>query len=231
VSERESRQQAEREFVANAAHELRTPLAAITSAIEVLQGGAKERPVERDLFLGHIERESARLGRLARALLLLARIQSGAELARVAIVPLRPLFDDIVALIRPAPGVKLSVRCPKDLAAVTNAELVEQALRNLVTNAARYTTEGAITLRAARTGRRVVVQVRDTGPGLSRDARERMFDRFYRAGARDADGFGLGLSITSQAVEAVGGTLAVESVEGRGTTFSIELPAAQLVAT
>jgi PAS domain S-box-containing protein len=231
VSELERRQRAEREFVANAAHELRTPLAAITSAIEVLQAGAKERPAERDLFLGHIERESARLGGLARALLLLARIQSGVERAGVEIVPLRPLFEDVAASIRPAPGVRLSIRCPRNLAAVTNGELVEQALRNLLTNATRYTKEGTITLRAARSGRRVVVKVCDTGVGLTREARERMFDRFYRAGTRDADGFGLGLSITAQAVEAVGGTLAVDSVEGRGTTFSIELPVAQLVAS
>ena len=155
----------------NAAHELRTPLAAITSAIEVLQGGAKERPAERDLFLGHIERESARLARLARALLLLARIQSGAEHARGRD---RPAEAAPRRHRRVAPGRarRASCRCAarRTSPRSTTGELLEQALRNLAANAARYTTAGTITPpRVAAPDERVVVEVRDTGPGL--DAR------------------------------------------------------------
>jgi PAS domain S-box-containing protein len=229
VSAQLRREQAEREFVANAAHELRTPLTAIAGAIEVLQAGAKEVPEERDRFLGHIDRECARLGRLSRALLLLARVQTLAERPRLEIVALRPLLHDVAAASRPAPGVTLSVACNADVAALTNRDLVEQALLNLAGNATRYTPSGAVTLSATPHGTSVLIEVRDTGPGLSAETRDRAFDRFFRADARGAESSGLGLSIAQQAVEAVGGTIRLESPSGRGTTASIELPLARLV--
>ena len=95
VSEREQRQRAEREFVDNAAHELRTPLAAITSAIERLQAGAREIPEKRDRFLGHIQHESSRLNRLASSLLVLARAQSREQTPRRADIPLRELLEEL----------------------------------------------------------------------------------------------------------------------------------------
>jgi PAS domain S-box-containing protein len=229
ISSRASRERADRDFVANAAHELRTPLAAIASAIEVLQAGAKELPAERELFLGHIERESNRLSRLARALLLLARVQTGVEKARLEIVSLRPLLDEVAAATRPARGVRVSVRCRPDVAALTNGELIEQALLNLAANATAHTAHGSITLSARSTQSCVVVEVSDTGSGISKETRERMFERFFRGGARDARGFGLGLAIAQQALEAVGGTIAVDTVEGKETRMRLELPAAHLV--
>jgi PAS domain S-box-containing protein len=230
MTERERREQADRDFVTNAAHELRTPLAAIASSVEVLQAGAKEQPAERDLFLDHIERESRRLSRLARALLLLARVQTGAETPRVEIVALRPLLREVAAATRPAEGVRVAVRCGAGVAALTNRDLLEQALANLTGNAAQHTARGSISISArAAPGGDVIVQVADTGPGLSAATRERMFERFYRGGARDAEGFGLGLAIAQQALEAVGGSIEVETVEGKGTTMRMRLPFAQLV--
>src|SRR6266571_2318625 len=95
LTEQERRELAEREFVSNAAHELRTPLTTIIGAIEVLQGGAKDDPVERDRFLAHIEREAERLARLARALLTLARAHAGQERPRMEAVSLRALLDEV----------------------------------------------------------------------------------------------------------------------------------------
>jgi PAS domain S-box-containing protein len=228
ISEREQRRRADREFVTNAAHELRTPLAAIASAVDVLQAGAKELPAERDLFLGHIERESRRLARLARALLLLARVQTGAEQPLLKVVPLRPLLRDVAAATSTGDGVKLSVRCRKDLAALSSHDLLEQALLNLAGNASRHTTRGRISLTARAVGEHVEIDVRDTGSGISQDDRERIFERFYRGGARDAGGFGLGLSIVHQAIDAVGGEVHLESREGVGTTVRLLLPLAEL---
>ncbi|HSP73202.1 MAG TPA: ATP-binding protein [Gaiellaceae bacterium] len=228
VTERTRHLRAEREFVANAAHELRTPLASIISSVEVLQAGAKERPAERDLFLAHIEREAQRLTRLGRALLIIARAQTRSERPRVEIVPLRALLKEVAAGTRPAEQVKVSVRCPATLAALTSRELIEQAVLNLALNAARYTQTGSIALGGRSAGDAAVIEIRDTGPGMTDAERARVFDRFYRAG-EPGDGYGLGLSIARQAVEAVDGTLELESAAGRGTTARIRLPLARLV--
>jgi signal transduction histidine kinase/HAMP domain-containing protein len=222
VSERERREAAEREFVTNAAHELRTPLAAIGGAVEVLQSGAKDDPVERDRFLGHIERECARLTRLGRAMLVLARAQTGSEAPRLGRVPLRSLLDDVAASLRPFDGVTVRVDCADDLEALSDRDLLEQVLVNLATNAARNTDSGSIVLAARPNGRHeLAIELRDTGTGISREDRERIFDRFYRAGNRDGDGFGLGLAIVRASVQALGGSVEIESEPDSGTTARV----------
>jgi two-component system phosphate regulon sensor histidine kinase PhoR len=227
VSERERRERAEREFVTNAAHELRTPLTTITGAVELLQSGAKEIPEERDRFLAHIERDSKRLVRLARALLVLARAQTTEEAPRLETVELRPLLEEIAASVVPAAGVEVEVSCPSALAVVTQPDLAEQALANAAANAAKHTVEGRIELAAweAEKGT-VVVEVRDTGPGMSTSAKRRIFDRFYRGDARDGEGFGLGMAIVNESVRALGGAVRVDSAPGVGTTVRITLPSA-----
>ncbi len=230
ISEAERRERAQRDFVTNAAHELRTPLAVITSAIEVLQGGAKELPVERERFLEHIERQAARLTRLARALLVLARAQGGDEPPRLELIELEPLLEEAAASFEPAVGVAVEVDCPGTLAIVANRDLAAQALASLASNAGKYTREGKIVLGARRDGDRVAIEVCDTGPGIPRAERELVLRRFYR-GEREGDGFGLGLSIASEAVRALGGELELDSETGRGTTARITLPAAELVNT
>jgi signal transduction histidine kinase/HAMP domain-containing protein len=227
VSERERRERAEREFVTNAAHELRTPIAAITGAVEVLQAGAKDDPEARDRFIAHIERESARLGRLTKALLTLARAQTQEEAPRLVPVPLEPLLEEVASAVTPADGVRVEVRCDATLAALAERDVIEQALANVVANAARHTREGSIVLRARPHGQSsVAIEVIDTGPGIEPRERERIFDRFYRGGERTADGFGLGLAIVQQAVRVLGGVVEVESTPGRGTTIRVVLEAA-----
>jgi two-component system phosphate regulon sensor histidine kinase PhoR len=229
VTARQRREQAEREFVTNAAHELRTPLTAIASAVEVLQSGAKDVPEERDLFLGHVERECARLARLGTALLSLARAQARQEVPRSEVLPLADLLTRIAADLPVGRDIDVTVSCLPEVAAVANRELLEQAVWNLAANAVRYTERGEIKLAAELRDGHAVVEVRDTGPGIPAEARTRLFERFYRAGARDGDGFGLGLSIALQAVEAVGGTLDVDSDDGSGTVARITLTAAKLL--
>jgi PAS domain S-box-containing protein len=229
VTARQQREQAEREFVTNAAHELRTPLTAIVTAVEVLQSGAKEIPEERDLFLRHVERECARLARLGTALLSLARAQAGQETPRAEILPLADLLARVAGDLPVGPDVEVTVTCLPDVAAVANRDLLEQAVWNLAANAVRYTDRGEIVLSAALEEGHAVVEVRDSGPGIPAEARTRLFERFYRAGARDGEGFGLGLSIALQAVEAVGGTLDIDSEDGGGTTARITLTAAKLL--
>jgi signal transduction histidine kinase len=215
----ERRERAEREFVTNAAHQLQTPLAGIMSAVEVLQAGAKEDPESRERFLAHVERECARLDRLARALLLLARLEIGVEPPRRELVELFSCLEETAASLTPAPGVAVEIECPPDLALITNRDLVAELLTNLGNNAAKYALEGSIVLRARADGETAVtVEVADTGPGIPADERGRVFERFFRGGGSESqrEGAGLGLAIVKAAAEALGGHVALRSTPGGG---------------
>jgi signal transduction histidine kinase len=223
LTEQERRELAEREFVTNAAHELRTPLTTIIGAVEVLQGGAKEDPVERDRFLAHIEREAERLARRARALLTLARAHAGQERPRVEAVSLYALLQEVGDEIRPIEGVGVEIDCPPELVATINRDLLGQALRNLGENAAKHTLAGRVVLRAYAVGTTVRVEVEDTGVGMSAEQQQHVFDRFFRGQDRNAEGFGLGLAIVRQAVRSLGGQIELDSVPGEGTRVRIVL--------
>ncbi len=214
VTARERRSRAEREFVTNAAHELRTPIAAIAGAIEVLQGGAKEQPADRDLFLGHIERESSRLGRLAAALLLLARIQTGHRVTTLGVVEVRPLLEDVVRQLEPHDGVEVQISCEPGLSVLADRDLLSQAVLNVAANAARHTKEGEIELACRDLGRACEIEVRDTGPGITDLDRERVFDRFFRGRGPKGSGSGLGLAITREIMRALSGTIELDSTVG-----------------
>ena len=228
VTEVERRERIERDFVTNAAHELRTPVAAISGAIEVLQGGAKEKPRERDHFLAIIDRQSARLGRLSRSLLVLARAQTDEEQPLTVPVDLCPLLEEIAEGIRQAGRLQVDLDCPPGLKVLAEPNLVEQVFSNLAANAAKHTDRGLVQIRvrAHETGQ-VEIELSDDGPGIPEEARARIFDRFYRGGARDSEGFGLGLAIVRQAVRVLNGTVEVQSVVGAGTTFRVTLPLAE----
>jgi signal transduction histidine kinase len=229
VSEQHRREQAEREFIANAAHELRTPLAAIASAVEVLEQGAKELPSERDLFLSHIAQQSDRLQRVIGALLSIARFDARVERPKLEVVPLRPLLESVAASVVPAAGVSVSVRCRKDVAVLARADLLEEALANVAANAVRYTEQGSVALSCSTDGDTATIAVRDTGRGMAPAEIERVFERFFRGGRRDAQGFGLGLSIARRAVEAIGGEIRLRAKEGKGTVVEIRVTRAELL--
>jgi two-component system sensor histidine kinase ResE len=227
LTEQERRELAEREFVSNAAHELRTPLTTIIGAVEVLQSGAKDDPVQRDRFLGHIEREAGRLARLARAMLTLARAHSGQEQPRAEAVELAPLLQEIAGELRPRDGVSIEVEAANGLAVKVNRDLLEQAIRNLGENAAKHTARGTVVLRAAGEGASVSIEVDDSGPGMPAEVQRHVFDRFYR-GERDAEGFGLGLAIVRESVRTLGGRVELDSSPGEGTCVRIVLEGARV---
>jgi signal transduction histidine kinase len=231
VTSRERRSRAEHEFVVNAAHELRTPIAAIGSALDVLQNGAKETPEDRDLFLSHIRRESDRLERLAGALLLLARIQTGQETPSLEVVEVGPLLEEIATQLQPQDGVEVVISCGTGVGMLADRDLLLQALWNVAANAVRHTTAGRITLSGRDLGRLSEIEVRDTGTGMSEAAQERVFDRFYRADRRAGGGFGLGLAIAREIARALGGTITLDSKPGWGTRVRLVVPSARLVST
>jgi signal transduction histidine kinase len=228
VSERERRERAEREFVTNAAHELRTPLQTILGGVEALRAGAKDDPADLDRFLALIEREGMRLGRLTRALLVLARAQTRAEGVALSRVELRPLLEEVASGAETRDAVELEIACPPGLAAHADRDLLEQALANLAANAVRHTEAGRIRLvaRALAAGS-VAVEVVDTGSGIAAAERERVFDRFYRGGGRGPEGFGLGLAIARESAKAIGGQVELESSPEGGTTARLVVRAAE----
>jgi PAS domain S-box-containing protein len=227
VTDRERRERAERNFVTNAAHQLQTPIAAIASAIEVLQAGAKDRPEDRDRFLDHIERVSTRLGNLTRALLVLARAQNRFEQPRAEVIQLAPLLRTMADMTA---GGSIEVSCRDDVAVIANRPLLEQALANLSENAVKYA-GGQVQFVAGRENGRVSIDVVDRGPGIPEAHRSHVFERFYRGdGDGDGEGFGLGLAIVREAVDALGGELALDSGP-EGTRVSIALPGARIRPT
>jgi PAS domain S-box-containing protein len=225
VSERERRERAERDFVTNAAHELQTPIAAITSAIEVLQAGAKHSEADREHFLAHIERAADRLHRLTRALLILARAQTKAEPPRREVLPLCDVLDDVAAGLQAG---SLEIECDDDVAVVANRSLLEQALTNLGDNALKHA-GGPVRIEAARANGLVQITVTDRGPGIPPAQQAHVFDRFYRDDEVSV-GFGLGLAIVRDAVAALDGEVFLDS-SPEGTRVSIVLPGAKLRTT
>ncbi|HET7121848.1 MAG TPA: ATP-binding protein [Solirubrobacterales bacterium] len=223
------RELAEADFVSNAAHELRNPLAGITGAIEVLQGGAKNDPRDRDHFLKRLAEDAERMNRLTQSLLTLARVESrGAAESEIVDVPLA--IRDVVAACEAPPHVELVVDVESELAATGDPTLLRQVMIGLLTNAFKNTPPpGTVTVRGRRDSEsEVVLEVVDTGTGIPAAELERIFERFYRRSeTRKQEGFGLGLAIAQRMVDVMGGSIGVESAEGAGSTFWVRLPIAQ----
>jgi signal transduction histidine kinase len=223
ITNSERRERAEREFVANAAHELRTPLAAISGAVDVLQAGAKEDPAQRDRFITMIDRQSSRLARLVRALLTLARVQTRSEQLTLAPVDIGALLAEIAEEYNGG-DARLEVRCEPGLTSRSHHDLLAQAIENLIANAVKYGGEAPIIASAHTENGRLRIEVTDGGPGFSARDRDRVFDRFFRSGQRDANGFGLGLPIASAVAEALDGEIELENGRSGGATAAIVIP-------
>lgn len=216
----------QQDFVKNAAHELRTPVSAISSAIEVLQDGAKDDPQARDRFLSHIEQATARLERLLDAVFVLARAQTGEEQPALSTVPLEPALRQVFGGITPHAGVSLEIDAPPGLAVATNPRLLEQLLGNLVANAAKHTDSGSIRLSASRVDDTVAIEVLDTGHGLEPADEELVRRERARRESPELEGLGIGLTIVREAVRALGGEVEIGPRAGGGTTARVVLPAA-----
>jgi two-component system, OmpR family, phosphate regulon sensor histidine kinase PhoR len=228
------REQAEREFVSNAAHELRNPLAGIMSGIEVLRGGAKEDPETRDRFLARLADDAERMTRLTQSLLTLARAEAAGEHDPARVVDVSLGAAEAAEAVEPPEGVELQVEVEPDLVAQGDPVLVRQVMIGLLTNACAHTpAPGTVTLRASRGEDRTVnIEVEDTGRGIPPEEQDRVFERFYRGSATlEGEGFGLGLSIAKRMVQVMGGQIGVRSESGEGSTFWVQLHAAKPTPT
>ncbi len=221
-----------RDFVANISHELRTPLASLKALVETLRDVALDDPPAARRFLDRAEAEVDALTQMVQELLELSRLESGQAPLKVRPVGVAEVVVPPAERLRPQAeraGLKMSFDLPEDLPPVqADPERVAQVVVNLVHNAIKFTPPGGrIQVAARRAGDEVQVSVEDTGIGIPREDLERIFERFYKADrARSSGGTGLGLAIAKHVVQAHGGRIWAESVEGRGSTFYFTLPVA-----
>ncbi len=216
-----------RRFVADASHELRTPLAAVRAYAELFRRGAASRPDDLERAMGGIGRESERMSLLVEDLLLLARLDEGRPLERQPV----DMEEVVGEAVETAKTVEPSR--PIDLAAepafvLGDRDRLRQVVDNLLANVRSHTPAGApVHVRVSRNGTNAVLEVEDSGPGLSEEEVEQVFERFYRGDpsrTRASGGVGLGLSIVSAVAEAHGGTATARSDPGKGSTFVVSLP-------
>ena len=228
------REQAEAEFVSNAAHELRNPLAGIRSGIEVLQGGAKNDPAARDRFLERLRNDAERMTRLTQSLLTLARVEAAGGRDSPQVVDVTLAAEEAIEAVQAPEGLELLDEIDEDLVAEGDPVLLHQVMIGLLSNACAYTpAPGTVTLRASRgADETVMIEVQDTGKGIPPEEQDRVFDRFYRGpGIVEGEGFGLGLSIAKRMVDVMGGEIGLRSKPGAGSTFWVRLPVAKPTPT
>lgn len=221
-----------RDFVANASHELKTPLTTIKGFLETLKDGALDDPKSAQRFLDIIIRNTDRLTSMTEDILSLSRIERQQEQGEILLerAELRPLMESAIkACEKKAREKRISVEmtCDDRLIAHMKPSLLEQAIINLVDNAIKYSGPGTtVIVRADKNGNNVSLSVEDQGRGIEKEHLERIFERFYRvdkARSRREGGTGLGLAIVKHIVKAHRGTIEVESEPGIGSTFTIHL--------
>lgn len=216
-----------RDLVANASHELRTPITALRAALEnLVDGVAPPDPAALRTMLAQVER----LGRLVAQLLDLSRLESEAVPLQRRVFDVQPLLEEAASLSRlHTPGIQIDVRVEAPPARIHgDPERVHQVVSNLVENAVRYSPPGSmVELRATSSHNGVTIEVADEGPGIPEEESQRVFERFYRADSARSSlhgGAGLGLAIARWIVDLHGGMIRPEQRQPRGCRMVVVLP-------
>jgi two-component system phosphate regulon sensor histidine kinase PhoR len=222
-----------RDFVANVSHELKTPITALKGCVETLAGTLREGDTDTARFVAMMDRHVDRLGRIVEDLLSLSRLEHGAENEGMMREQgsLCEVVGRSVQAMTPAAAKKnmtITLQCPANLRVPMNAALMEQAVGNLIDNAVKYSGEGTRIGVDVNAGPETAeISVSDQGPGIEGRHLPRVFERFYRvdqARSRSLGGTGLGLSIVRHIALAHGGSVSVDSIPGKGSTFRIRIP-------
>lgn len=233
VTEQRRIEEAQRRFIADASHEMRTPVAALKGMLELLADGAQEVPEVREDFIRTMQVEADRLGRLVGDMLTLAQLEAGS--LRLKPEPQSPadLLGDVSGVLKTLAeeaDVTLSVEAPDgEVRVIADRDKTVQVLLSFTDNAIKHSPAGATVHLAARLAEdQVVFEVADEGSGIESGDLARVFERFYRAdeARTSTGGTGLGLAIAKEIVEAQGSSIEVESSPGHGTTFAFRLPVA-----
>lgn len=241
VSELRRLERMRQDFVANASHELKTPLASIKAYAETLLDWALEDPDMNRRFLERIDEQVDRLDALVRDMLSLARLEANQDFYRhepLALVSTLAARVDAHRDRAEAGGLSLTFHdasADAEATVLADDEAVRQIFDNLIDNAIKYTPPGGyVRISCATTIVEVIVEVRDTGVGIPREDQSRIFERFYRvdkARSRELGGTGLGLAIVKHLVSSIRGRVEVSSRLGAGSTFVVRLPRAATSAT
>jgi two-component system phosphate regulon sensor histidine kinase PhoR len=221
-----------REFVANASHELQTPITAIRAMAETLLAGGRADPALTERFLEDLEKQASRLGALVRDLLDLASAEAGVHAHGCGTVAVSEVASGVAEQLRSLAEqrqVAMELDVPADVTVGCDWASLSRILSNLLDNAIKYTEAGGRAgVTASRADDVVSITVWDTGIGIPSTDLERVFERFYRVDkgrSRELGGTGLGLAIVKHLTEAMGGRVSVESQLGKGSRFTIALPA------
>jgi two-component system phosphate regulon sensor histidine kinase PhoR len=234
ITDLERLERIRRDFVANVSHELRTPLTAIRGYAETLLEGALEDQENNRRFLEIIKAHAIRLNNIASDLLTLSELEAGKARPEPEPVSVRAAIESALRTLEAEArlrGVSLACGHLDDAWVLGDRLQLEQALVNLLDNAVKFNRPaGEVLVEATRAGdSRVKIILTDTGIGIPHDDLPRIFERFYRvdkARSREVGGTGLGLSIVKHIIERMNGTVSVESQLGKGSTFTVLLPAA-----
>ena len=215
----------QRRFVADASHEMRTPLTVIRATVD----NALQLPDEPDLVqetLRTVSDATDRLARMTSDLLLLARTEDGSLAAVRTPMDLSVAAAEAVAAARQALGARIELSLEQDLLVLADEDALGRIAANLIDNAWRYSGAKVVAVRTSGTDRTAILEVEDHGPGIAEADRERIFEPFHRVRAdHDApSGSGLGLAIASSLARGLGGRIGVDSRPGTGSTFRVELP-------
>jgi two-component system phosphate regulon sensor histidine kinase PhoR len=230
LTEMRNLQTMRQEFVGNISHELRTPLAAIKAIVETLQGGAINDKKAVTDFLNRLDVEVDGMTQMVAELTELSRIETGIVKLKLEPVNLNLLIEEVVARLSPQAErqqVSLLTELSPDLPPVpADRDRIQQVILNIVHNAIKFTQPGGkATVYTKPQKDTVTVSVADTGAGISREDLPHIFERFFKADkSRSSSGTGLGLAIAKHIVQAHGGSIWVQSEEGKGSTFSFSLP-------
>jgi two-component system OmpR family sensor kinase len=219
-----------RRFVADASHELRTPITAIRGFSELHRQGAVTGEKDTADLIGRIENESKRMGSLVEDLLLLARLDQAREMESKPVDINKVVEDAVISARAAGPEHTVTLHSSDEEIFTLGDEVrIHQVVANLLANARAHTPAGTpITVSVLSSDAGVEISVADKGPGLSAEDQRRIFERFYRADAsrvRNGDeGSGLGLSIVDAVMRAHGGSVSVKSTPGEGATFLLNFP-------
>lgn len=219
----------EQRFTSNASHELRTPVAVIMAQCEYALEEENQSPEELRTALYAVQKQGYRMSHLIETLLVFTRIEQSTEKYPVAVTELSGLTQSVCEdfqLIADR-GITVTADCPPRVSARVNRELYLLLLNNLMTNAIRYGREnGSVALTLRQEGEAVVLEVADDGIGIAPEELQRIWERFYRSDqSRSSRGLGLGLPLVKQIAEYHGGSVRVDSEPGRGSRFTVRLPA------
>ena len=219
------------DFVANASHEMRTPLTAILGTIETLQGPAREDAKARDRFFGSMLVQARRMKRLVEDLLTLSRIELNEHVrpdARVDLCDVARQARTGLAALAKEVAADLTLECRDACIVAGDADELLQVAQNLIENALKYGNSGGkVEVNCTVVGPNAVLSVRDWGRGIAAIHVPRLTERFYRVSTKESrarGGTGLGLAIVKHIVSRHRGSLAIESEEGHGSRFSVSIP-------